>query len=131
VIEPTDEMNIAYWTAVNNATRTRSSTTPHLEGLRAVLALVERDYRIEPRPPWDRGQAGPCSEVLPPLLGSSASTWCELPHGHTGDHENGPTRWKAIQEPEEAPRWRCNRTSRCIREAGHTGPHAFTGLDPQ
>lgn len=28
-------------------------------------------------------------------------------------------------------RWRCNRTSRCIREDGHTGPHAFTGLDPQ
>jgi hypothetical protein len=28
-------------------------------------------------------------------------------------------------------RWRCNRTSRCIREDGHDGAHAFTGVNDQ
>lgn len=51
--------------------------------LAAVLAIVEREYRM----------AGPCSSTLDPIVGI-VPTWCQLRHGHSGDHESGPTRWK-------------------------------------
>ncbi|WP_328465499.1 hypothetical protein OHA21_43750 [Actinoplanes sp. NBC_00393] len=41
----------------------------------------------------DRLGAGPCSATWPLLIGDG-ELWCELRHGHAGDHESGPTRWK-------------------------------------
>jgi hypothetical protein len=51
-----------------------------------------------------RGDAGPCSVRLENFVRDS---WlnCQLRHGHTGDHECGPTRWsdfdRAAPEPTE------------------------------
>jgi hypothetical protein len=56
VIEVTDEMRAAFradrddWCDEIGCGRDDCLT----ERLAAVLAIVERDYRIEPRPPWDR-----------------------------------------------------------------------------
>lgn len=40
------------------------------------------------------GMVGPCSSTLPDLFDNELGTWCELRHGHIGDHESGPTRWR-------------------------------------
>jgi len=40
---------------------------------------------------------GPCSSSLPHLHDSEFGTFCELRHGHAGDHEAGPTRWREVQ----------------------------------
>jgi hypothetical protein len=55
VIEPTDEMLDAYDDAAReHPVGLGELRVPNVrEGLAAVLAIVERDYRIEPRPPWD------------------------------------------------------------------------------
>ena len=61
------------------------------EGLAAVLALVERD------------QAGPCSVTLQLITSGGepgGDLWCQLRHGHLGDHENGITRWKLATPPQ-------------------------------
>jgi hypothetical protein len=52
VIEPTDEMIDAYRDAVRRGGD--SVDDIRREGIAAVLAIVERDYRTEPRPPWER-----------------------------------------------------------------------------
>jgi hypothetical protein len=80
VIEVTDEMVQEMWPRIAGDV---ISLEDIREGLAAVLAIVARDY----------GDVGPCSTVLPGLA-SGPDVWCELRHGHTGDHENGPTRWK-------------------------------------
>jgi hypothetical protein len=50
--------------------------------LAAVLAIVERDL------------AGPCPENFHiGLLAATQPLRCNLRAGHTGDHENGGTRW--------------------------------------
>jgi hypothetical protein len=60
VIEPTDEMRDAFERAHAAAAATdgfnfREDAEIQLDaGLAAVLAIVEREYRIEPRPPWER-----------------------------------------------------------------------------
>ena len=86
-IEPTDEMRDAF-----SAARAEHDGVPlgrflsgDEVGLRAALAILERD------------QAGPCSAMIPPAFGVTTWLWCQLRHGHTGDHESGPTRWKDIQ----------------------------------
>lgn len=39
--------------------------------------------------------AGPCTAVLPALYPETyPAVWCQLQHGHAGDHFNDPTRWK-------------------------------------
>jgi hypothetical protein len=65
VIEVTHEMvttfmQAAQATPVQVAGRELLNTRT---GLAAVLALVERDYRIEPRPPWD--EFGPLAKSKP------------------------------------------------------------------
>jgi hypothetical protein len=84
-------------------------------GLVAVLAIVER------------AQAGRCQVDLPSFTGGAA-LFCELRHGHTGDHQSGPTRWREAGEP---TKWRCNVTERCFREDGHAGRHGFAGQEPR
>lgn len=83
MIELTDQMRRAYAHAKADA---RGWNWYDLDasdeaGLAAVLAIVERD------------QAGPCSVTLPRLT-EYGDLWCQLRHGHHGDHEMGPTRWK-------------------------------------
>lgn len=121
MIEPTDEMVTAAAEVIEEECvrrRGHDLGTIHRDdivraGLAAVLALVERRWQEQYgdafQAGWWRGQHELC-----PRCG------VELER-----EVNPPT-----QELEK-PRWRCNRTSRCIREDGHTGPHAFTGLDPQ
>jgi hypothetical protein len=61
MIEPTDEMLVAWRDAMKAAAAEAVRVGAPLgrsqeiarAGLAAVLAVVERDYRIEPRPPWD------------------------------------------------------------------------------
>lgn len=78
----------------DEALRLAREAAPHVlvngktaaEALRDVRSLVERD------------QAGPCSVALPLMAvggESPGDLWCQLRHGHLGDHENVPTRWKA------------------------------------
>jgi hypothetical protein len=88
VIEPTDEMRQAFRKAALTDTGFDAD-----RGLAAVLAIVERD------------QAGPCSVALPLITAGGESCgdlWCELRHGHLGDHQHGPTRWKTL--PPATPR---------------------------
>ncbi|GIE30137.1 hypothetical protein Ait01nite_031820 [Actinoplanes italicus] len=52
MIELTDEMRAAVKSRMGI---TVGGLDPWMEAaIKDVLALVERDYRIEPRPPWDR-----------------------------------------------------------------------------
>jgi hypothetical protein len=89
VIEPTDEMLIAWRDAMKAAAAEAVKAGEPLSasqeiaraGLAAVLAIVERNL------------AGPCSAALPRLT-EYGDLWCQLRHGHLGDHEMGPTRWK-------------------------------------
>jgi hypothetical protein len=61
VIEPTDEMLAAFLEAWDRENRiVNDCPGEYFEagardraGLAAVLAIVERDFRVEPRPPWD------------------------------------------------------------------------------
>jgi hypothetical protein len=105
VIEPTDEMCAAFFAADRAHRRSElerlgfhRAHLPTMDagafraGLAAVLAIVERDL----------GTVGPCSSTLPDLFDGELGTWCELRHGHTGDHEAGPTRWR---ETASALRW--------------------------
>jgi hypothetical protein len=90
VIEPTDEMVAAYVEAWRGRLFKPPQDTERpavRAGLAAVLALVKRD------------QAGPCSETLPRLT-EYGDLWCQLRHGHLGDHEMGPTRWKTRTPPQ-------------------------------
>jgi hypothetical protein len=79
VIDPTDEMVKAFERHFFTCFRDEDVR----DALAAVLAVVDRDYGT-----------GPCSAVLPDLHDSEFGTWCELRHGHAGDHEAGLTRWK-------------------------------------
>jgi hypothetical protein len=56
VIEPTDEMVEAFGKAEHSLSWFDNTRA----GLAAVLALVERDYRIELRPPWERAACPTC-----------------------------------------------------------------------
>jgi hypothetical protein len=60
VIEPTDEMirNIR-WRIGGSGEAARSAAE-------AVLGIVERDYRVEPKPPWEREDACLCGADLGP-----------------------------------------------------------------
>jgi hypothetical protein len=64
VIEPTDEMVRAFGEAWHAADEQMGTAGPdgfrRRAGLAAVLALVERDYRIELRPPWERAACPTC-----------------------------------------------------------------------
>ena len=61
MIEPTDEMRmVAYrdareWAAAHGHQQPDDRMIDDV--LAAVLAIVERDYRIEPKPPWEREDA--------------------------------------------------------------------------
>jgi hypothetical protein len=58
VIKPTDEMVREFMRAYAEADDGSSEVILHDKaekaGLAAVLAIVERDYRVELRPPWER-----------------------------------------------------------------------------
>lgn len=85
MIEATDEMVYAYVASADHPEWLKQEEIRR--GIAAVLALVERD------------QAGPCSMALSLMAVGGQSLgdlWCQLRHGHLGDHENGPTRWKAL-----------------------------------
>lgn len=89
MIEPTDEMANAGWDAL--PVSAQESGHIDLDDMKTVLAAV---LAIA-----GRDQAGPCSVALPLLTARGESfgdLWCQLRHGHLGDHENGPTRWKAL-----------------------------------
>lgn len=83
--KPTDEMRAAFLAENEDTCDAVGCGRPECldQRLTAVLAIVERDYQI----------AGPCSSTLAPIVGI-VPTWCQLRHGHTGDHESGPTRWR-------------------------------------
>lgn len=67
-IEPTDEMERAY--AAGTGSPNWKLPPGHRDGLAAVLAIVERDYRIEPKPPWERESAvGLCCIGYAPCQG--------------------------------------------------------------
>jgi hypothetical protein len=64
VIEPTPEMadlfeqaRRAYWVALDHTAEGMTVREHHrvatLQALTDVLAIVERDYRVEPRPRWE------------------------------------------------------------------------------
>jgi hypothetical protein len=78
-IEVTDEMV----QAARAATCGAEDNECMRDALTAAFALVERDM----------GLAGPCS-VGSPTIGDAPPTWCQLRHGHTGDHVSGVTRWR-------------------------------------
>jgi hypothetical protein len=82
VIKVTEEMQLAFIEA-KQASKWGPNTA-YVDGIAAVLAIVERDL----------GLIGPCSAVLPHLFDEEIGTLCELRHGHSGDHESGPIRWK-------------------------------------
>jgi hypothetical protein len=99
VIEPTDEMGEvwektrrAYWAALKHdsgeggLTLAEHERQARKQALAAVFELVERDL----------GLAGPCSSSLTHLFDTEIVTACELRHGHSGDHESGPTRWREL-----------------------------------
>jgi hypothetical protein len=83
VIELTDEMIAAFDAVWSKRMVLSDYRTDVRDALAAVLAIVEREH----------GGVGPCSAVLPHFV-DDTGIWCELRHGHTGDHESGPTRWK-------------------------------------
>ena len=88
MIEPTDEMREAFRAAAPGL-----CIRPKCLRLRlaAVLALVALD------------QAGPCSVTLQLITSGGepgGDLWCQLRHGHLGDHENGITRWKLATPPQ-------------------------------
>lgn len=57
MIEPTDEMV----QAAQAATCGQEADECMRDALAAVLAIVERDYRVEPRPPWERDEPKLCA----------------------------------------------------------------------
>jgi len=83
VIEPTSEMRLAFDEAPG---ADKDCVCPIClnHRLAAVLAIVEHEV----------GLIGPCSAMLPHLVNPETAEFCELRHGHTGDHESGPTRWR-------------------------------------
>jgi hypothetical protein len=83
VIELSDEMREAFQRAAGWPGPPWRFGADVANGLTAVLAIVARDMV----PP------GPCSAELPPFVGDVPS-WCQLRHGHAGDHENETTRWR-------------------------------------
>ncbi len=88
MIELTFEMLNAYADAASSAQG--APVEASASGLRAVLALVERD------------QAGPCQVELHMLV-NGPTTVCELRHGHHGDHVSGFTRWRERAEQGRTP----------------------------
>jgi hypothetical protein len=83
VIEPTDEMIDAFRAAFNQAATDRAASGASFiegseitrAGLAAVLAIVERDYEVLPRPLGARGITNPClcgADLGPP--------WDSIPH---------------------------------------------------
>ncbi len=85
--KPTDEMRAAAYRVAREWAVQHRHALPDDRMLdvvmAAVLAIAERDS----------ARPGPCSSTLPRLT-EYGDLWCQLRHGHAGDHEMGPTRWK-------------------------------------
>jgi hypothetical protein len=64
------------------------STAAGINALRAELIELRRL-----RTATEARDIGPCSARMPSLLLGQPNLMCELRHGHTGDHTDGPTRW--------------------------------------
>lgn len=96
MIELTDEMERAMYAALNAAEPGRHHAAVRT-GLAAVLAIVERDQATRAEVEAATTPPGPCSVALGLITMSGepyGDLWCQLRHGHAGDHENGRTRWK-------------------------------------
>lgn len=75
MIEPTAEMRRAAYDAMPSEVRIAPAALDKV--LAAVLAIVERDYRIEPRPPWERADF--CKVVNGPCPGDANGVLCKQP----------------------------------------------------
>lgn len=77
VIDPTDAMAEAGWDAL--PVSAQESGDVDLDDMKvvlaAVLAIVERDYRVEPRPPWER-EPEHCGKPV------GDNMLCARPRGH-------------------------------------------------
>jgi hypothetical protein len=83
VIEPTDEMV----QIMKRLDWTESSTSQEIRrALAAVLAIVERDYRIEPKPPWEREAAKGWPTTRCGARGFASGPGCIRRAGHEGGH---------------------------------------------
>lgn len=84
MIEPTDEMQTAYVTAFIEARRTpRREGYAELDGLAAVLAIVERDNHVRHKLAPEALQCGHRRHGMD----------CQLPPAHYGNH--GHSTWTA------------------------------------
>lgn len=75
MIKVTEEMQLAFIEAKQASDW--GPNTAYVDGLAAVLAIVERDYRVEPRPPWER--APHCPVVNDRCPGNADGWICDHP----------------------------------------------------